>query len=127
MFNILELLGQSKHVVSISERSFDSQNTYYENSESLQKVYDYLYENMKREVILEEIAQYANINPTALCRAFKCKTQMTIFQFLNKIRIENVCKLLIYSGLAISQVAYESGFNSMAYFNRRFKDSVGMS
>lgn len=51
---------------------------------------------------------------------------MTIFQFLNKIRIENVCKLLLYTDLTISQIAYESGFNSMAYFSRRFKESTNM-
>jgi AraC-like DNA-binding protein len=82
---------------------------------------------MKKEVTLEDISQYVNLNPAALCRAFKSKTRMTIFQFLNKIRIENVCKLLVYSDLSISQVAYESGFNNMAYFNRRFRESTNMS
>lgn len=127
LFRILEMLGKSKYLTLISENQFDAKNTFCESYETLQKVYDYLYQNMKKEVTLEDISLYVNINPAALCRAFKSKTRMTIFQFLNKIRIENVCKLLLYSDLTISQIAYESGFNSMAYFNRRFKESTNMS
>lgn len=127
LFRMLEILGKSKHGALISESQFDAKNTFCESYESLQKVYDYLYRNMKKEVTLEDISQYVNLNPAALCRAFKSKTRMTIFQFLNKIRIENVCKLLVYSDLSISQVAYESGFNNMAYFNRRFRESTNMS
>lgn len=127
LFNILELLGKSNHFAFISESQFDAKNTFCENYESLQKVYDYLYRNMKKEISLEDISHYVNITPTALCRSFKSKTRMTIFGFLNKIRIENACKLLVYSDLTVSQIAYESGFNSMAYFNRRFKEQTGMS
>lgn len=127
LFSILELLGKSKYLKLISENHFDGKNAFCENHEMVQKVYDYLYLNMKKGVTLEEISQHVNLNPTALCRAFKRKAQMTIFQFLNKIRIENVCKLLLYSDLSISQTAYESGFNNMAYFSRRFKESTSMS
>lgn len=124
---LLELLGSSKYATPISEKQFNIKNTFCENHEALQKVYDYLYQNMKKEITLEDISQYVNLSPAALCRSFKSKTRMTIFQFLNKIRIENVCKLLLFSDLTISQIAYESGFNSMAYFSRRFKESTNMS
>lgn len=124
---LLDLLGSSKSATSISEVRFEVKNTFCEKHEALQKVYDYLYQNMQQEITLEDISQYVNLTPAALCRAFKNKTRMTIFQFLNKIRIENVCKLLLYSDLTISQIAYASGFNSMAYFNRRFKESTNMS
>lgn len=127
LFKMLEILGKDKHVFLISENQFDVKNTFCENYESLQKVYDYLYKNMKSEITLEDISHYVNLTPAALCRAFKSKTRMTIYQFLNKIRIENVCKLLLYTDLTISQIAYESGFNSMAYFSRRFKESTKMS
>lgn len=127
LFKMLEILGKDKHFSLISENQFDLKNTFCENNESIQKVYDYLYKNMKKEVSLDDISQYVNLTPAALCRAFKSKTRMTIFQFLNKIRIENVCKLLLYSDLTVSQIAYESGFNNMAYFSRRFKESTNMS
>lgn len=124
LFKILELLGKSDSGSLISENPFDSKNTFCENQESLQRVYDYLYRNIKEEITLTDISDYVKLTPAALCRSFKSKTRMTIFQFLNKIRIENACKLLIYSDLTISQIAYESGFNCMAYFNRQFKKTT---
>ncbi len=127
LFCLLETLSMDKNFRLISENQYDIKNTFCENHGSLQKVYDYLYRNMKNEISLEDISRYVNLTPASLCRAFKSKTRITIFQFLNKIRIENVCKLLLYSDLSISQIAYESGFNNLAYFSRRFKDSTKMS
>ncbi|MFV0311033.1 MAG: AraC family transcriptional regulator [Dysgonomonas sp.] len=127
LLRILDKLGRSKYSHLVSEVQFSSQNTFCDGSGPLQRTYDYLYRNMKNEITLEEISKYANINPAALCRTFKSKTRMTIFQFLNKIRIENVCKLLLYSDLTVSEIANKSGFNSMPYFNRRFKESTNMS
>lgn len=127
LLRILDKLGRSKYSHLVSEVQFSTQNTFCDGSGPLQRTYDYLYRNMKNEITLEEISKYANINPAALCRTFKSKTRMTIFQFLNKIRIENVCKLLLYSDLTVSEIANKSGFNSMPYFNRRFKESTNMS
>lgn len=127
LFNLLDTLAKNKNTKQISEHQFDIKHTFCESYEYLQKVYDYLYRNMKKEINLEDISRYVNLTPASLCRAFKSKTRITIFQFLNKIRIENVCKLLLYSDLTISQIAYESGFNNMAYFSRRFKESTNMS
>lgn len=127
LFYLLETLSMDKNFRLISQNQYDIKNTFCENHGSLQKVYDYLYRNMKNEISLEDISRYVNLTPASLCRAFKSKTRITIFQFLNKIRIENVCKLLLYSDLSISQIAYESGFNNLAYFSRRFKESTKMS
>lgn len=126
LFRILDKLGGSKSSHLVSKVQFSTQNTFCDYG-PLQRTYDYLYRNMKNEITLEEISKYANTNPTALCRIFKSKTHMTIFEFLNKIRIENVCKLLLYSDLTVSEIANNSGFNSMPYFNRRFKESTNMS
>lgn len=127
LLRILDKLGKSKCSRLVSEVQFSTQNTFCDGYGVLQRTYDYLYLNMQNEITLEDISKYANINPTALCRTFKSKTRMTIFQFLNKIRIENVCKLLLYSDLTVSQIADKSGFNSMPYFNRRFKECTNMS
>ena len=127
ILEILQILGLDDSGILAAEKNYSVENSFYNNQKVLQKVYDYLYENINKEVSLQEIAEHVNMNSTALCRAFKNKTKMSIFEFLNKIRIENVCRLLLYSDQSVSQIAYESGFNSMAYFNRRFKKITKMS
>lgn len=121
LFYLLEILGRSKHLHLISKETYESQNKIQTQDESLQKVFDFLYNNMKEEVMLESIAAHVHLNPAALCRSFKRKTGVTLFRYLNKIRIENACRLLSYTELTISQIAYESGFNNIPHFNRQFK------
>ena len=67
------------------------------------------------------MADYVKQNPSALCRYFKQRTDKSIFQCLAEIRIEHACKLLSYSNLSVSQIAFESGFNSVPYFIKQFQ------
>lgn len=61
------------------------------------------------------------MTPSAFCRFFKKRTGKTFSQALNEIRIGHACKLFIGQGLPVSEVCYRSGYNSLSYFNRKFK------
>ncbi len=121
LYQILDTLGQATDYAIISDEVYNSENTVTTNLSTLQRIYKYLYTNFHQEITLTELSKHAHQNPTALCRTFKRETGKTIFQFLNKIRIENACKLLIDTDMSISQIAYNSGFNNLPYFNRQFK------
>ena len=54
----------------------------------------------------------------SFCKYFKQATGKTYFDFLNEIRIGYACNLLIDSDMNISEIAYDSGFNTIAHFNR---------
>jgi len=56
------------------------------------------------------------------CRYFKQRTSKTYFSFLNELRIERACKLLLENKeMSISEIAEQSGFNNISNFNRQFK------
>ena len=64
----------------------------------------------------------------AFCKYFKKRTNKTYFQFLNELRIENACKLLLgNTDFSIIQIAETSGFNNISNFNRHFKTYKKMS
>lgn len=88
---------------------------------SVERAFRYLYAHYCEEVTLEEVAAYANQNATSLCRSFKSVCGSTIFQFINRLRIEKACSLLKNTDLNITQVAYQVGYNSLAHFNVQFK------
>ncbi len=125
LYLILDTLGKNKHYDLISSEAYDPDNTLMPSGSTLHKVYNYLYKKFRDEITLGEIAKYAHQNPTALCRTFKRETGKTIFQFLNKIRVENACKLLLETDMSISQVAYESGFTNLPHFNNQFRALIG--
>lgn len=89
-------------------------------------IYDYIMKHYDTDIMLEDIAKHANMTPQAFCRYFKKHTRLTFITFLNEVRIHEACKKLSGSiNDNISTIAYQSGFNSIATFNRVFKTITG--
>lgn len=127
LLTILDILGRNSNYEPISPVYHNTNNPINTNKLPIQRVYNYLYDHFKEDITLNQIAEYSHQNASALCRAFKKETRMNIFSYLNKLRIENACKLLIYSQMNIAEIAYESGFKNLSYFNRVFKQIIGKS
>jgi len=89
--------------------------------ERLNDIRIYVICNATREISLDEIAQHAGMNKSAFCTFFKKSTGKTFTDYLNEYRIELACRLLNQGKLSISEVCFQSGFNSVPYFNRIFK------
>lgn len=121
LFNILDLLGKSKEISLISSLKYTAPINYQTKNEPISKIYRYINSNFRKNITLIEIANYVKMSSASICRYFKNKTNKTIFEYLNEIRIEHACKLLMYSNLAISQIAYDVGFNNLSHFNKQFK------
>lgn len=121
LLNILKRLYDCRHTELLSDTAYNSSNLIPNVEDPVNKVYAYLYNHFKENVALQDIAGYVKQNPSALCRYFKQRTDKSIFQCLSEIRIEHACKLLAYSGMTVSQVAYESGYNSLTHFITQFE------
>src|SRR5690606_2707775 len=52
-------------------------------------------------------------------------THQSFSDYLIAMRVEHACKLLIESDEQISRIAFLSGFNNMANFNRQIKEMRG--
>ncbi len=97
-------------------------NTFKRNEkERMAKLITFLTENFEKKIELEEVASIAHMTPNAFCRYFKRRTHKSFTQYLNEIRIDNACKLLIEGKLPISTICYLSGYNTLTNFNRQFK------
>jgi len=98
-----------------------------DESTRMSKVYDYILDNFKRDISLDEVASIAYLSPSAFCRYFKKFTRKTLSEFLIDLRIGYACKLLQNNNLGISQVSLDAGFNNVSYFNRKFKAIKGQT
>lgn len=97
------------------------------NTERINNVYAYIMNNFQEDVSLEDVASIASMNPAAFCRYFKRVTNKSLIQFLNEVRIGYACKLLLNDNLSVSQICYESGFNNLSNFNKRFKAATNQT
>ncbi len=91
-------------------------------------VYNYIMQNYSSPLTLEEVAMQAHLTPTAFCRYFKKHTRHTFVHFVNKVRVNEACKLLVNgTSNSIAAIAYSCGFNSITNFNYVFKSITGTS
>ncbi len=91
----------------------------------ISNVFEYITQNFKKNILLEEVADIANMSTNAFSRFFKAQTHKTFSQFLNETRVGYACKLLIDDNLSITQIAYNSGFPNHSNFDKQFKKIVG--
>lgn len=59
--------------------------------------------------------------------AIKSKTQRSLSNYIRFYRLDHAQKLLKKADKNISEIAYDSGFSSLSYFSKSFKDEFGYS
>lgn len=91
------------------------------DSERLIPLILYIDKNYAEEITLSSLAAIVNLNSQYLCRLFKSVTNSTIWEYINFVRISKAEKLLSTSNGTISEIAMNTGFASVSYFNRVFK------
>ncbi len=124
LFEILSLLSATTDFDFINNETYTPTNDSFKK-DRLSDVYQYVKENYKKEISLDEVAQIANLTPTSFCRMFKAKTKKNFIEYLNEIRISNACKLLIETDMSVSEIAYECGYKTVSNFNKLFKKNTG--
>lgn len=90
-------------------------------------IYQYIIGNFQNEISLDKIASVANMSPKSFCRYFKKRTDKTLVQFINELRIEHACYKLRNLEYSVSEVCYDSGYNNITHFNNCFKQYAKMS
>lgn len=100
------------------------------NDEKQRKAYEiirYLQEHYAEKLTLEELSETFFISSTYLCRLFKQTTGFTIIEYLNTIRVQEAQRRLRDTHAKVSQIAEDTGFDSIAHFGRVFKGIVKRS
>jgi len=126
LLQILEELSATKECAVLSSAGYwDNLNDH--DAVRMSRIYEYIIQNFTNEIALDEIATQAHISPSAFCRYFKARTKRTLKEFVNELRVNYACQLLQENRLSITQICFESGFNNISNFNRRFKEIKGIT
>ncbi|RUU52510.1 AraC family transcriptional regulator [Mesorhizobium sp. M2C.T.Ca.TU.002.02.1.1] len=81
--------------------------------------------NADRPLSLTELADGAATSPYHFLRIFRHVAGMTPYQFLLRTRMHRAAVRLRASDAAISTIAFDTGFNDLSTFNRRFRREMG--
>lgn len=122
------LISRFMELVVYLSRQYDSQeNGTDSNLMHLANAISYIEDHYLEPLTLEEVAARSNISVRHLNRIFQSYYQTTPFSYLHRLRLERACMLLRQSGLPITKISYECGFNDSNYFTRQFTKAYGLS
>jgi AraC-like DNA-binding protein len=119
LMEVLQELADSSDIELLHEQSY--QNKFSEREQGrLRTIYAYVDKHYHQKIELGEMAEISNMTKEAFCRYFKKASKYSFIEFLNRYRISQ-SKLLLMSGKTVSDACYQTGFESLSYFNRTFK------
>jgi len=120
------LSGMSEHLISINS-VIPKVKHEQADADRLEKVIRYIIDHFKEEPDSKEAAAIACMNEAAFCRYFKRRTEKTFSQFVNYVRVTHATNLLAKENWNIAGICYECGYKNISYFNRQFKNIMGMT
>jgi len=114
----LHLIAEQQEFNTVSTQEINKSGS--RSRERIDRIYQYTIDHFNEPITLEQVAGLASMSVPAFCAYFKKSTKKTYISFLNEVRISHACKLLTDTQLPVSDICYDSGFNTLANFNKQF-------
>lgn len=86
-----------------------------------ESVMDYIEKNYKKNITLADIGRAIYIKSAVISKIVKNATGMKFSDYLNKLRMQEACRLISKTDMTIACVASEVGYSDYAYFANKFK------
>ena len=123
-YKILDIIGKSESIELLASVEY-AKKRFKTGNRRIATIHEHMMIHYQEEVDLDELADLVNMAKGSLCRFFKYQTGMTIFEYLNRIKVELACNLLRNLDVSILDISYDSGFNNLSHFNKQFKKVTG--
>ena len=123
IISFLSLLNRLSNVENISILSSSEYSMMQADTKfnRIDKVFEYVSKHFHSGIDLSVTSELVHMTPSAFCHYFKKYTKKTFTQYVNEVKIGYACKLLMETELNVSEVCYQSGYNSLSRFNKCFK------
>jgi len=96
------------------------------HTQYLERVFSFIYSHYDDpELKLDDAARDVGLSKYYLSRFLKMRTGLGFHEHLARARLGKAKQLIAQSDMAILDIAYRCGFQSLATFNRSFKDYTG--
>ena len=125
-FRMMNLIGSSKTNLQLASNNY-IKSRFKNTNTRVAAIHDYLMNHYREAIDLKRVAEVASMAEGSLCRFFKQKMGLTVFDYLNQLKVEFACKLLMDYKMSILEVCLDSGFNNLSHFNRQFRKHTGLT
>ena len=119
IMEIYALLGQ-RYLAGMAPHAAAEESTM--DREVISSAMNYIDGHFQQKLTLDEVANFTGFSRYYFSRSFKQQTGFSFKEYLCQRRIQNAMELLIRTTRPMHEVAKESGFSSVATFNRSFRE-----
>jgi AraC-like DNA-binding protein/ligand-binding sensor protein len=102
-------------------------NDKVKNHQIINKIKEFIRCNYHRGLTLEEIAESVYLSPYYISRIFKEEQNITVMDYLTKVRLEEAKKLLRNPRYNIDEISDKLGYSDPSYFSKVFRRYEGVS
>ena len=116
---ILDRLAACRKVTTLASPTFASTIKPHDRRR-MDKLHSFIHQHYDQTIGLSDAAKVVSMNPTAFARYFRQMTGQSFVNYMHQLRIGHICRQLIESDQAITDICYTNGFGTLSNFNRVF-------
>ncbi len=125
-YRLMDIIGKSDTNIPLASEEY-LRKRFTPANRRIALLNDYLMTHYREEIDLKKLAELVSMAEGSLCRFFKMHVGTSIFDYLNQIKVEFACKLLMDQELTIVDACLDSGFNNLSHFNKQFRKNTGVT
>lgn len=112
------LIGEFLSSVTLTEKTL-------RNDSLINGIIEYVDKNFRECISLESMSEALGYEPHYLSRYFHSKIPLHFSKYVNLYRVDMATYLLLHTDLPITEIALQSGFQSIRSFNRVYLELTG--
>ena len=117
-----ERYANAGYLKTSKDKNFSMEDTF------IRKIREFMLENIEEEKFsIKKLCNEVAMSRPQLYRKFKSLTNSTIFEYFQSLRLHKAKEYLTTSDMNVSEVAYLTGFKSLAHFSRAFTRQFGVN
>jgi len=121
LFSVEEVLTQVETALSHSKRLGG------QTSHTVRQAMAFIHEHYAEPISRADLARHVSITERYLTHCFRQEMNITPMAYINRYRVKRAKMLLEQGNLNITEVALAVGFSDGSYFNRVFREEVGLT
>jgi transcriptional regulator GlxA family with amidase domain len=99
----------------------------YHGDKSVLAIQDWLEANYPQPISIDKLGKQFGLSNRSLLRRFKLATGLSPLNYLQDIRMDMACRLLVQSNKSVEEVTHRVGYEDVSSFIRLFKRRTGFT
>ena len=125
--DLLKILGLIYRHYEETERFENLRSHPLGNHHSIIRVVDHINAHYNESIRLKDMAGMVHMSENYFSGIFSETMQVPFSRYILQKRLKEACILLRTTEISVTDIALQTGFESISYFNKAFKKSYGMA